>query len=191
MIRIFMEFAVQKSTTASRRAADATNASTPVAPGSVQPYQRQGPVNLARRVSQILLGAVREALPQDSLRNEFGALVAIANLPGLEQKKLATALALDATSIGQIVDELERKGLVRRVGSPTDRRVKHVEVSPAGQRHIAEYRPKVLQAQAEVLAVLSAQERRTLIDLMVRVIEANARHDRPGAGRRSPKPKSG
>lgn len=166
------------------------NADQRIEPGAVQPYQRQGPVNLARRLSQILLSAVAEVAPRDGLRNELGTLVAISHLPGLEQKKIATVMALDVTSVGQIIDHLESKGLVRRTVSPTDRRVKFVEATPEGLRHIAERRPKVLKAQADVLSVLSAEDRKTLIDLMARVIEANPHHDRPGAGRRPPKPKT-
>jgi DNA-binding MarR family transcriptional regulator len=160
-----------------------------VGPGIVQPYQRQGPVNLARRLSQVFLSAVAEVLPPDALRNEMGTLVAIANVPGLEQKKIATVLAIDATSVGQVIDHLEMKGFVRRTVSSADRRVKFVTATAEGLRRIAEYRPKILKAQAEVLSVLSAEERKTLVDLMARVIEANPQHDRPGAGRRPPKPK--
>lgn len=176
------------ATTASKKTAT-EDADQRVGPGAVQSYQRQGPVNLARRLSQILLSAVAEALPPQSLRNQFGTLVAIANLPGLEQKKIATVLALDATSVGQIIDHLEGLGFVRRAVSSTDRRVKFVEATPEGLRHIAEHRPKVIKAQAEVLSVLSAEERKILVDLMARVIEANPQHDRPGAGRRPPRPK--
>jgi len=160
-----------------------------VGPGVVQPYQRQGPVNLARRLSQVFLSAVAEVVPPDGLRNEMGTLVAIANLPGLEQKKIATVMAIDATSVGQIIDHLESQGFVRRTVSPADRRVRFVTATAAGLRHITEHRPKILKAQAEVLSVLSAEERKTLVDLMARVIEANPQHDRPGAGRRPPKPK--
>ena len=161
-----------------------------VGPGIVQNYQRQGPVNLARRLSQVLLSAVSEAVPAQSLRNEFGTLVAVAHLPGLEQKKIATVLALDATSVGQIIDHLESRGFVRRVGSPTDRRVKFIEATSDGLRYVAEHRPNVIKAQADALKVLTSQERKTLIDLMTRVIEANPQHDRPGAGRRPPRPRS-
>ena len=159
-------------------------------PGTVLDYQRVGIVNLARRFSQVLLSAVSEVTPADGLRNEFGLLVAISQASGLEQKSLAAVMALDVTSIGQLVDALEGKGHVRRVGSTTDRRVKMVEITEKGRRRVAEYRPKVLKVHDEVLAVLSAQERRTLTDLISRVIQANPQHDRPGAGRRAPKAKS-
>lgn len=159
-------------------------------PGVVLDYQRVGIVNLARRLGQVLMSAVSEAVPQDGLRNEFGLLVAISHVSGIDQKSLAAVMALDVTTIGQLVDALEGKSLVRRVNSATDRRVKLVEITDKGRRLIAEYRPRIIKAQAEVLAVLSEQERRTLTDLIARVIQANPQHDRPGAGRRPPKPKT-
>jgi DNA-binding MarR family transcriptional regulator len=153
-------------------------------------YQRQGLVNLARRFAQVFMSATAEAVPEGGQRNEFGLLVAISNVSGLEQKSLATVISLDVTTVGQLIDTLESKGLVQRVSSPTDRRVKLVEITEKGKRYIVEHRPKVLKAQSEVLAVLSEKERQTLTDLLARVIEANPHHDRPGAGRRSPKPKT-
>ena len=167
-----------------------TEAVPVLGPGTVLEYQRVGIVNLARRLGQVLMSAVSEVTPEDGLRNEFGLLVAISHASGLDQKSLAAVMALDVTTVGQLVDALEGKGLVRRVNSAIDRRVKHVEMTERGRRLIAEYRPKILKAQNEVLAVLSDQERRTLADLMARVIQANPQHDRPGAGRRAPKAKN-
>ena len=162
-----------------------------VGPGILQPHQKQAPVHLARRFSQILLSRVFQAVPPDSARNEFGVLVAISKTPGLDQKRIAAMMASDATSVGQLIDNLESKGQVRRVASPTDRRVNIVEITNAGAAVVAEYRPKVLKAQDDALAVLSETEKKTLLDLMARVIEANAAHDRPGGGRRAPKASSG
>lgn len=161
-----------------------------VGPGTVLDYQREGIVNLARRLGQVLMSAVYEVTPEDGLRNEFGLLVAISHASGLEQKSLAAVMALDATTIGQLVDALEAKGHVRRVSSPTDRRVKLIEITEKGRRLVAEYRPRIIKAQAQVLAVLSAEERRILTDLIARVIQANPQHDRSGAGRRPPKSKN-
>jgi DNA-binding MarR family transcriptional regulator len=168
----------------------ATAGPSTIGPGTVLDYQREGIVNLARRFGQVLMSAVSAVTPQEGLRNEFGLLVAISHMSGLEQKTLAAAMALDVTTVGQLVDVLEKKGRVRRVSSSTDRRVKLIEITDAGRRHVAEHRPKVIKAQAEVLAVLSEQERRTLTELIARVIAANPQHDRPGAGRRSPKSKT-
>jgi DNA-binding MarR family transcriptional regulator len=167
-----------------------TQAPLIVGPGVVLDYQKVGIVNLARKFSQVLMSAVAEVVPEDGLRYEFGLLVAISHVSGIEQKSLAAVMSLDVTSIGQLVDTLEGKGLVHRTSSPADRRVKLVEITKEGRRLVAEHRPKVLKAQDEVLATLSGQERRTLTDLLARVVEANPHHDRPGAGRRPPKRKS-
>lgn len=157
---------------------------------SQRPFNR-APVHVARRLSQILLSAVGQAVPPDGARNEFGTLMAILQNPGIDQKRLAGLMVLDATTVGQLVDNLERKGLVRRAASPTDRRVNTLEATEAGREVVAVYRPQIVKVQDEALSVLSDAERRLLIDLMVRVIEANPQHDRPGGGRRSPKPSSG
>jgi MarR family transcriptional regulator, temperature-dependent positive regulator of motility len=168
-----------------------SNAVAPgIGPGTVLDYQRVGIVNLARKFSQVLMSAVSEVVPDDGLRYEFGLLVAISHVSGIEQKNLAAVMSLDVTTIGQLVDVLESKGLVRRISSRTDRRVKLVEITKEGGRLVDEYRPKVLAAQDDVLARLSKQERQFLTDLMTRVIQANPHHDRPGAGRRPPKPKT-
>ena len=154
-----------------------------VGPGTVLDYQREGIVNLARRLGQVLMSATSEAVPEGGLRNEFGLLVAISHASGLEQKSLAAVMALDVTTIGQLVDALEAKGQVRRVSSATDRRVKLVEITEKGRKLVAEYRPRIIKAQAEVLAVLSAEERRILTDLIARVESPSQSSTRPFGSR--------
>lgn len=182
---------MSRSTAKDDPSARSTEIVSRVGPGMVQPHQRQAPVHLARRLSQILLSRVFQAVPPDSARHEFGVLVAISKSPGLDQKRIAAMMAFDATSVGQLIDNLERQGQVRRVASPTDRRVNIVEITKAGVAVVAEYRPRVLKAQDDALAVLSDAEKKMLLDLMARVIEANPAHDRPGGGRRAPKPPAG
>jgi hypothetical protein len=48
----------------------------------------------------------------------------------------------------------------------------------------------LLSAQERLLAPLSKAERAALLDMLVRVIEANDSYARPGNGRRKPKRKS-
>jgi DNA-binding MarR family transcriptional regulator len=158
-----------------------------VGPGIVQAHQRIAAVHLSRRLAQVMLSVVDEQVPKPSARNEFGALVAVARTPNLDQKRLAAMMAFDTTTIGQLVDNLESKGYVRRTASAADRRVNIIEITELGRKVVAEYQPKVLKAQNDALACLTSAEKQTLLDLMVRVIEANPAHDRPGGGRRAPK----
>jgi hypothetical protein len=51
-------------------------------------------------------------------------------------------------------------------------------------------RPAALAAQERLLAPLDADERIALLDMLVRIIEANDSYARPGNGRRKPQRKS-
>src|SRR5437016_10505539 len=55
--------------------------------------------------------------------------------------RIAEALACDASNVTGLVDRLESRGLVRRQPSPEDRRVKVLQLTPAGSR----LRPAMLE----------------------------------------------
>lgn len=149
------------------------------------------PVHLGRRFSQVMLSVVSDAVPKEMARNEFGLLVNVSQMSGLDQKSIATHMAHDATTVGQLIDGLEAKGYVQRVASKADRRMKMIEITDQGRQLIEAYRPKVLKAQYDAIACLTQAEQTTLLDLLARVIEANPAHDRPGGGRRAPKSTAG
>ena len=51
---------------------------------------------------------------------------------GRTMRSLAAELHCDASTVTWIVDRLEAKGLAERRGHPTDRRIKHVVLTPKG-----------------------------------------------------------
>ena len=94
---------------------------------------------------------------------------------------------MDRASVGHLVDELEALGFVERRINGADRRARELYLTPTGEKLRRRLRPKLLAAQARVLSVLKPAEQDQLINLLTRVIEANAEHVRPGAGRRRPR----
>jgi MarR family transcriptional regulator for hemolysin len=52
---------------------------------------------------------------------------------GVRPKDLAETLEMERPSLGQLVDRLERQGLVTRRNDPHDRRGKTLHMTPAGQ----------------------------------------------------------
>src|SRR5437764_11785302 len=83
----------------------------------------------------------------------------------LPMSRLADTLSCDASNVTGLVDRLESRGLVRRQPSPRDRRVKVLQLTPAGAR----LRAQLLGQMAErslPLARLSFQERRTLAKIL-------------------------
>jgi DNA-binding MarR family transcriptional regulator len=152
------------------------------------PAIRRIPLALARRFFQICTSASAEALTQADLTPlEFAVMAYVNSIdgePDLDQSALAARLGVDRNSTSLLVGSLESKGLVDRRVSDTDRRARLVRLTPRGEKLFAKLHPKAVELQQHVLDVLDPAERVLLIDLLVRVIEANPDRARPGAGRR-------
>ena len=84
--------------------------------------------------------------------------------------RLAEALACDASNVTGLVDRLESRGLVRRQPSAGDRRVKVLELTPAGAR----LRSTVLERMTkppDSLRRLSTDEQRALVKILKRLLD--------------------
>lgn len=143
------------------------------------------PIALARRLYQIAIARAAEVHEGTGIIPlEFAVLIHLDVSPGIDQNTLSARLALDRTSTGALVHQLEKKGLVTRAVNSTDRRARVLSLTAKGAALHAKQRPKGEAAQARILSVLSPAERKSLIDMLVRVIDANEAYVRPGAGRR-------
>lgn len=146
---------------------------------------RAAPGPLARRFEQICASMIAEALAgADIVRVEFAALVFIADVPGIEQWRLAEATGIDRNSASVLAESLESRGLVQRRINGADRRMRELYITKKGRRVFEALWHKVRAANARILAPLSAPEQAFFINLLIKVIEGNASHARPGAGRR-------
>jgi MarR family transcriptional regulator, organic hydroperoxide resistance regulator len=87
----------------------------------------------------------------------------------LPMGRLAEALACDASNVTGLVDRLESRGLVRRHPSAGDRRIKVLELTPAGVR----LRSTVMERMTkppDALGRLSADEQRALVKILKRLL---------------------
>jgi DNA-binding MarR family transcriptional regulator len=80
---------------------------------------------------------------------------------------LASILTCDASNMTGIIDRLEKRGLVQREPSPTDRRVKNVVITTEGSRVIDVIRGEMHATRAG-LDRLDDEERSTLYALLER-----------------------
>ena len=147
------------------------------------------PIALARRFYQIATAVTAEVHEHEKtgLRHlEFGVMVRLHDTPGLDQNSLAEWMALDRTTISALVFRLEQRGLIERAVNGADRRARMLRLTTKGKTLHDRVREKAAAAQARILSVLAPGERRVLVDLLARVIEANMAYARPGAGRRRP-----
>jgi DNA-binding MarR family transcriptional regulator len=152
------------------------------------PPVRRVPLALARRFFQICTSAGAESVSEADLTPQEFAVMAYVNSidgdPDLDQSALAARLGVDRNSTSLLVGSLESKGLLTRRVSDADRRARLVRLTPRGEKLFAKLHPNAIARQAQVLDVLDPAEREVLLDLLVRVIEANPDLARPGAGRR-------
>ena len=146
------------------------------------------PFPLVRRLDQILAWAAAEALAGEVTETpqQYAVLAVLDDFPGIDQRRLGVLTGLDRTNAGQLVDRLEATGLVERRISGADRRARELRLTTAGKQARRRLRPKMVRAQASVLAPLAPAEQDMLIDLLIRVVKANEVNARPGGGRRKP-----
>jgi DNA-binding MarR family transcriptional regulator len=80
---------------------------------------------------------------------------------------VADVLMCDASTMTGIADRLEERRLVERQIDPSDRRVKLLALTPAG-RHLVASIDAPFSAELDGLSRLSAAERTTLTELLLR-----------------------
>jgi MarR family transcriptional regulator for hemolysin len=122
--------------------------------------------------------AVRRVL--DQALHEHGvssaqalALVAIvqAGEPPL-LSHLAQLLVQEAQSLTSLADRLERRGWVRRVPDPRDRRAIHLELTDAGAATAARVQPVLVAAAGAVTRALDREKQQALAEGLVSLYEA-------------------
>ncbi len=128
---------------------------------------------------------IAEALAgEDLVQLEYGSLICLDIEPGIDQRRLAEAMGIDPSNASLIVDRLHSMGLIERRINGADRRARQLYLTPKGKKLWRRIRPKTSAANERVLAPLAPAERELFLDLLIRVIEGNRTHARPGAGRR-------
>jgi DNA-binding MarR family transcriptional regulator len=100
---------------------------------------------------------------------QFGTLLLIEANPGVSQSSVADALRFDRSTLVQIIDRLERRGLVVREMSPSDRRSNALRLTRAGIELLTELKERAFEHEEVIARALSAEERKTLIRLLERI----------------------
>jgi len=87
------------------------------------------------------------------------------------QQTLVELLGIDATNLVAILNSLDNAGLIERHRDRTDRRRAIIELSPGGQRLLADLDRALLEIDDEVFAPLTLTERQTLNALLAETVE--------------------
>ena len=97
--------------------------------------------------------------------SQLGVLEALLHVGPLHQCDLAERILKSSGNLTMVIGNLERRRLVRRARSATDRRFIEIRLTPEGARLIGRVFPAHAERLAELMGVLTEAEQRTLARL--------------------------
>jgi DNA-binding MarR family transcriptional regulator len=144
---------------------------------STRPHRVQldaQPGHAIRRLHQISLGIFHQETEDLNITPvQYAILQTVRDLPGCDQRTLAGRIALDTSTTAGVVDRLEARGLLLRRVSPTDRRVRLLALTPAGELLLAQTLPGMQRTQERILEPLSPEQRRQFMELLQQLVTEN------------------
>jgi MarR family 2-MHQ and catechol resistance regulon transcriptional repressor len=115
------------------------------------------------RASKAVLARVEPLLAAHGLTpTQLGVLEVILHLGPLSQRELGRKVLTSAGNMTDVIDKLERRGLVSRTRTPSDRRSVLVDLTPAGRTLIQSVFPG---HAADIAAAMAGLDRAELCEL--------------------------
>ena len=135
---------------------------------------------LIRRLYQIHVSIFVEECAAEAITPVQHSVLATLDQSGaIDQATLSRAVALDRTSVADIVTRLERRRLLKRHISPNDRRMVLSELTDRGRALLSRLAAASTRAHDRTISALPEKERALFLQTLSRLI--NARDDRPEA----------
>jgi DNA-binding MarR family transcriptional regulator len=131
------------------------------------------PGHLIRRAHQVSTAYFAEECGGDLTAVQYAALVTVGAHPGIDATRLSEIIYFDRSTIGDVLDRMEGKGWILRQSTPDDRRIKRLELSPAGLAVLRQVEPGIHRVQERLLAGLTAAEAKTLVRLLAKMADGD------------------
>jgi DNA-binding MarR family transcriptional regulator len=132
------------------------------------------PGHLIRRAHQIATAVfATETKAFDLTAVQFSALIVIREHPGTDATRVSDLIYFDRSTIGNVLDRLEKKGLIRRQAGVEDRRTKRLFLTAPGRavlRKVTAKGPRIAEA---ILAPLPAADRVRFVQLLAKLVGAD------------------
>lgn len=132
------------------------------------------PGYLFRRMQQIAVSIfMEECKAFDLTPVQYAALIAIHTHPGIDATRLSAVIAFDRSTLGSVIERLQAKDYIERKPASEDRRIKLLYLTKSGAATLREIIPAVERAQARMLEPLKPADRKTLMGLLVQLVDLN------------------
>lgn len=120
----------------------------------------------SRRLSEESLKTLRITFPQ------FGALLRLSFQDNITQKELAEIMDTDTTTIMVICDSLEKKGFLKRMKDPSDRRVNRLVLTEEGRNVISIAYPLIVRRYEFFVNSISKKELEAITPILEKLYTA-------------------
>ncbi|MEV3959834.1 MarR family transcriptional regulator [Nocardia sp. NPDC050193] len=142
---------------------------------------RSLPTRLINQTALLAARATEQALADTgSRRYHYAVLTTLREAGAASQAELGRRTRIDRSDMVAVLNDLVARGFAARDADPQDRRRNIVTLTEAGSAHLDDLDRRLDRAQDELLAALSAVERRTLVDLLTRILDAHPESAAPG-----------
>ena len=123
-----------------------------------------------RRAQAVVFDDFMGAMDEyDVTPGQFGVLTLIGANPRLSQSALARAIGVERSTMVEVIDKLEQRGLVERQPSSADRRSYALMLSDPGGELLTRLRSVVRSHERRIAKGLDGDEKATLIALLRRL----------------------
>lgn len=134
---------------------------------------------LIRRLHQIHLALFAEECGQFSITPvQYSVMTVAASRSNLEQAKLGYEIGVDPATLGNVVARLETRGLLSRAPSPSDRRLKLVDLTDEGRQLLRDLDAAAQRAHDRTVEALAPDDRARFMEALVTLIEAGNAYGR-------------
>lgn len=96
-------------------------------------------------------------------------LILLRETEGMTQKELTARLGVQPGSASEVLNKLEQAGMILRTPSETDHRTMDIRLTPDGKALAKEASAKRAERHEQMFAVLSDEEKDTLLALLEKV----------------------
>lgn len=123
-------------------------------------------IKLARAMNSMNANLARHVAEEgDITMSQFGVLEALLHLGPLSQGEIGQKLLLSGSNVTTVLDNLEKRGFVKRTRRAGDRRVVDVELTDSGRKLIARLFPAHARRITNLLSALTSKQQDQLGDL--------------------------
>jgi DNA-binding MarR family transcriptional regulator len=131
------------------------------------------PGHLIRRAQQVLNMVWGEEVSKTITSPQFAVLNALLLEPSIDQRTLGDRVALDRSTVAEIVARLTSRRLVRWNRNATDGRRKTIQLTRTGERTLQEIIPRTHRMTHRLVSALQPAEQAELLRLLTRVVQAH------------------